>query len=43
VKSTWWGQGEELPEKTVEEIQWDADEEIARAAHLAIDVERRKM
>jgi hypothetical protein len=32
----------EPPEKTVEEIQWEAEEEIARAAHLARDAERGK-
>jgi hypothetical protein len=31
---------EELPEKTVEEIQREADEEIARAARLAREAER---
>jgi hypothetical protein len=34
------GNREELPEKTVEEIQWEADEEIAHAAHLARETER---
>jgi hypothetical protein len=34
--------GEELPEKTVEEIQREAEEEIARAAHLAKEAERGK-
>jgi hypothetical protein len=36
------GKGDELPEKTIEEIQWEAEEEIARAAHLARDAERGK-
>jgi hypothetical protein len=34
--------GEELPDKTVKEIQWEAEEEIARVAHLARDTERGK-
>jgi hypothetical protein len=34
------GNREELPEKTVKEIQWEADEEIAHAAHLARETER---
>jgi hypothetical protein len=36
------GQGDEPPEKTVEEIQLEAEEEIARAAHLTRDAERGK-
>jgi hypothetical protein len=36
------GQGEEPPEKTVEEIQQEAEEEIAQATHLARDAEREK-
>jgi hypothetical protein len=36
------GNREELPEKTVEEIQREADEEIARAAHLARKAKRGK-
>jgi hypothetical protein len=36
------GQGEEPHEKTVEEIQREVEEEIARAAHLARDAERGK-
>jgi predicted transposase YbfD/YdcC len=36
------GNGEELPEKIVEEIQREANEEIARAAHLAREAERGK-
>jgi hypothetical protein len=32
----------EPPEKTVEEIQWEAEGEIARASHLAKDAERGK-
>jgi hypothetical protein len=31
---------EELLEKTVKQIQWEADEEIARACHLATEAER---
>jgi hypothetical protein len=34
--------GEELPKKTVEEIQRDANEEIAHAARLAREAERGK-
>jgi hypothetical protein len=36
------GQGEEPHEKTVEEIQREVEEEIARAARLARDAERGK-
>jgi hypothetical protein len=36
------GNGEELPKKTVEEIQQEADEEIARATCLAREAERGK-
>jgi hypothetical protein len=36
------GQGEEPPEKTIEEIQQEAEEEIARASRLASDAERGK-
>jgi hypothetical protein len=36
------GRGDQPPEKTAKEIQWQAEEEIARAAHLARDVERGK-
>jgi hypothetical protein len=36
------GNGEELPEKIVEEIQREADEEIAHAAHLAREAKRGK-
>jgi hypothetical protein len=36
------GNGVELPEKTVEEIQREADEEIAHAACLAREAERGK-
>jgi hypothetical protein len=36
------GQGEEPPELTIKEIQWEAEEEIARAAHLARDAKRGK-
>jgi hypothetical protein len=34
------GQGEEPPEKTIEEIQREAEEEIARATRLARDAKR---
>jgi hypothetical protein len=34
--------GEELLERTAEEIPWEAGEEIARAAHLAREAERGK-
>jgi hypothetical protein len=33
------GNGEELPEKTIEEIQQEAEEEIARAARLARELD----
>jgi hypothetical protein len=36
------GNREELMEKTVEEIQWEADEEIAHATHLAKEAKRGK-
>jgi hypothetical protein len=36
------GNGEELPDKTVEEIQREAEEEIACAAHLAREAERER-
>jgi hypothetical protein len=36
------GNGEELSEKTIEEIQREADEEIARASRLAKEAERGK-
>jgi hypothetical protein len=36
------GNGEELPKKTVEEIQQEAKEEITRAAHLAREAKRGK-
>jgi hypothetical protein len=36
------GNGEEVSEKMVEEMQWEADEEIGRVAHLAREVERGK-
>jgi hypothetical protein len=36
------GNGEELLEKTVEEIQREADEEIARATRLAREAKRGK-
>jgi hypothetical protein len=35
-------QGEELPEKTIEEFQWEAEEENARATHLAKEAEKGK-
>jgi hypothetical protein len=36
------GNGEELPKKTVEEIQQEAKEKITRAAHLAREAKRGK-
>jgi hypothetical protein len=36
------GNGEELPDKTIEEIQWEAEEEIAHAACLATEARRGK-
>jgi hypothetical protein len=36
------GNGEELSENTVEEIQWEADEEITHVARLAKEAERGK-
>jgi hypothetical protein len=33
---------EELPDKTIEEIQWETDVELARAARLAREAERGK-
>jgi hypothetical protein len=36
------GNGEELLEKTIEKILWEADEEIACASHLAKEAERGK-
>jgi hypothetical protein len=36
------GNGEELPDKLVEEIQRETDEELARAACLAREAERGK-
>jgi hypothetical protein len=36
------GNREELLEKTVEEMKWEADEEIAHAACLAREAERGK-
>jgi hypothetical protein len=36
------GNGEELPNKTVKEIQWETDEELARATRLATEAERGK-
>jgi hypothetical protein len=37
------GNGEELSEKMVKEIQWEADEEIARTARLDKEAERGTM
>jgi hypothetical protein len=34
------GNWDKPPEKIVEEIQWEAEEEIARAANLAKEAER---
>jgi hypothetical protein len=36
------GQGDQPPKKTTEEIQWEVEEEIPRAACLARDAERGK-
>jgi hypothetical protein len=36
------GNGEELPKKTIEEIQWEADQEIAHVSRLAREAERGK-
>jgi hypothetical protein len=36
------GNGEELPDKMVKEIQREANEEIAHAAHLVREAERGK-
>jgi hypothetical protein len=36
------GNREELLEKTVKEIQWEADEKIAHATHLVREAEIRK-
>jgi hypothetical protein len=36
------GNGEELLDKTIEEIQWEAKEEIACSTHLARDAKRGK-
>jgi hypothetical protein len=36
------GNREELPDKSVEEIQWESDEELAHATHLARGPERGK-
>jgi hypothetical protein len=36
------GNKEEPPEKIIEEIQWEAEQEIARAARLAREAERGK-
>jgi hypothetical protein len=36
------GNGEELPDKTVDKIQWEADEEITRTTHLVREAEKGK-
>jgi hypothetical protein len=36
------GNGEELLNKTVKEIQWETDEELARVTRLATEAERGK-
>jgi hypothetical protein len=36
------GNGEELPDKTIKEIQWETDKELAHAAHLAKEAKRGK-
>jgi hypothetical protein len=36
------GQGDPHPAKTTEEIQWEVEEEMARAAHLAMELNKRK-
>jgi hypothetical protein len=36
------GQGEEPPEKTIKEIQWEVEDKIVRVARLARDAERGK-
>jgi hypothetical protein len=36
------GNGEELPDKTVEEIQWEAEKKITHAAHLDREAKRGK-
>jgi hypothetical protein len=36
------GQGDQLPEKTAEEIQWEAKEDIACAKCLAREFDKRK-
>jgi hypothetical protein len=41
-KSTWWGNGEELPDKTAEEIQREIDEELTYVVRLAREAERGK-
>jgi hypothetical protein len=37
------GQGDQLPEKTAEEIQREAEEEIAQAERLARELDKRKV
>jgi hypothetical protein len=41
-KSILWGNGEELTNKSVKEIQWETDEELAHAAGLTMEAERGK-
>jgi hypothetical protein len=36
------GNEEELPDKTVEEIQWETDDELTHVARLAREAERGK-
>jgi hypothetical protein len=36
------GNGEELPDKTIEEIQRETDKELTHVAHLAREAERGK-
>jgi hypothetical protein len=36
------GQGDPSPAKTTEEIQWEAEEEMARAVRLARELHKRK-
>jgi hypothetical protein len=36
------GNGEELPDKTVKEIQWETDEELTRTTHLLREAKRGK-
>jgi hypothetical protein len=41
-KSAWWGNGEELLDKSIKEIQWETAEELTRAARLAGEAKREK-